>query len=112
MAKPLSNDEQNNKTETTPSTKADAPKASRCPLVDNPLAECYCVVLTSLKIPNIIAYCQGNYENCETYQQWQRTGEPPQAPVETPLTAKQEQHPPQSEAKATGRVKGQSRRKR
>lgn len=112
MANPLSHDDRNNTAAPASAPPAEGTRSPRCPLVDHPLAECYCVVLTSLKIPNVIAYCQGDYENCETYQQWRRTQEPPAVPVETPAAVKQEQHAPRIKNQAASRGNGRRNRKK
>lgn len=41
-----------------------------CPRVANPFPDCYCVNLTSAKIPSVLAYCQGDYEYCRLYKDW------------------------------------------
>jgi len=43
-----------------------------CPLVKDPLSECYCFDLNSKTINPAINYCGNNYESCAIYKN--RTG--------------------------------------
>ncbi len=38
-----------------------------CPLVHRPLAECYCLDMTSRNIDKVLRYCSGDYEQCVIY---------------------------------------------
>ena len=44
-----------------------------CPLVRDPLRECYCYDMTSQKIPAAIYYCSGKFEDCVIYQRIKAT---------------------------------------
>lgn len=44
----------------------------KCPLVRNPLVECYCFNLTSKTINSAIEYCGYNYQKCEIFKRLQR----------------------------------------
>ena len=39
-----------------------------CPLVRDPLSDCYCYDMNSQKISAAIYYCGGKYEQCEIYR--------------------------------------------
>ena len=42
----------------------------RCPLVKNPLDECYVHNMHSLVIDEAVYYCGGHFEKCEIYQKF------------------------------------------
>ncbi len=42
-------------------------KNKLCPLVKNPLVECYCFDLNSKTITPAIKYCGNNYASCDIY---------------------------------------------
>ena len=39
-----------------------------CPVLDNPVSDCYCLNLTSLNIPMAIQYCLGDFRECPVYK--------------------------------------------
>jgi len=39
-----------------------------CPILADPLPECYCFDITSMKIIHAIKYCLNDYLACEIYQ--------------------------------------------
>lgn len=43
-------------------------KNKLCPLVKNPLNECYCFDLNSKNINSAIRYCSEYYESCEIFK--------------------------------------------
>jgi hypothetical protein len=45
----------------------------RCPLVQNPLKDCFCFEMDSLKTEHAIYYCGGNFAKCEVYKGWLRS---------------------------------------
>ena len=38
-----------------------------CPFVANPMPDCHCAQLTSMRIPQILERCGGGYEQCELF---------------------------------------------
>lgn len=46
-------------------------KGGVCPFVANPMPDCHCAQMTSLRIPHILDRCGGNFENCEIYRRQQ-----------------------------------------
>jgi len=40
----------------------------KCPVLENPEPDCYCLNLTSLQIQKAIQYCLGNFGQCPIYQ--------------------------------------------
>ncbi len=49
-----------------------------CPMLNNPIRDCYCLKTNSLNIPLIIHFCGGKYTECEIYLRMDLT--PPAAP--------------------------------
>lgn len=41
-----------------------------CPLFDKGLPDCYCVNITSAKIPDVLKYCMRAHESCPKYQRY------------------------------------------
>ena len=39
-----------------------------CPVLENLEPDCYCLDMTSQKIPNAVKYCLGNFRGCDIYQ--------------------------------------------
>jgi hypothetical protein len=39
-----------------------------CPLLENPAPDCYCIDLTSLKIPYAVKYCLRDFRECDIFQ--------------------------------------------
>jgi len=39
-----------------------------CPLLREPLEECYCSSMSSQDIEKTIFFCSGNYKTCEIYR--------------------------------------------
>ncbi len=39
-----------------------------CPILDDPQPNCYCVDMTSMKIPYAVKYCLRDFRGCEIYQ--------------------------------------------
>ena len=39
----------------------------RCPLVQDPLKDCFCFEMDSRKVEKAMHYCGGNFEQCEIY---------------------------------------------
>jgi len=48
-------------------------KGGVCPFVANPMPDCHCAQLTSLRIPQVLARCGGNFETCEIYRRQKQT---------------------------------------
>jgi hypothetical protein len=40
----------------------------RCPVLENPEPDCYCLDLTSLSIQRAIEYCLGDFRQCPIYK--------------------------------------------
>lgn len=47
---------------------SDVPTKQLCPYFTSPFPDCYCVEMTSLKIPFVLKYCNGDQFACEIYQ--------------------------------------------
>lgn len=43
-------------------------KNRQCPLLTNPLPECYCLKSQSIWISKIVEFCGGRFETCEYYR--------------------------------------------
>ena len=43
-------------------------KNRQCPLLANPLPECYCLRSQSIWITKIVEFCGGRFESCEYYR--------------------------------------------
>jgi len=39
-----------------------------CPILDDPQPNCYCIDMTSMKIPYAVKYCLRDFRECEIYQ--------------------------------------------
>ena len=39
-----------------------------CPVLPDPEPDCYCLDLTSMKIPYAVKYCQRDFRECDIYQ--------------------------------------------
>ena len=39
-----------------------------CPILDYPQPNCYCIDMTSMKIPYAVKYCLRDFRECEIYQ--------------------------------------------
>ena len=39
-----------------------------CPLLENPLPQCYCLKLTSLDVSMAVQYCLNKYKDCRIFQ--------------------------------------------
>lgn len=46
-------------------------QGSVCPFVANPMPDCHCAQLTSLRIPQVLERCGGGYEQCELFRRHQ-----------------------------------------
>ena len=46
-----------------------------CPILADPLPECYCIDMTSMKIPYAIKYCLFEYKDCDIYRRIQKEGD-------------------------------------
>ena len=44
----------------------------RCPYVANPLEDCYCAELNSIRIMAIVRFCSGEFESCPVYRLQER----------------------------------------
>lgn len=44
-----------------------------CPYFRTPFPDCYCFNLTSLQIPFVLKYCNGNHSSCDIYIRHHRT---------------------------------------
>jgi len=53
----------------TPSTP-DGNGRGKCPLLDNPEPDCYCLNLTSLSIWKAVQYCLGDFRQCPVYRRF------------------------------------------
>ena len=42
-------------------------KLKVCPLVSNPLQDCYCLDMNSRNIEKVVQFCSGDYERCAIY---------------------------------------------
>ena len=42
--------------------------ANMCPILDDPQPNCYCIDMTSMKIPYAVKYCLRDFRECEIYQ--------------------------------------------
>lgn len=49
-------------------TGSDTPTQQLCPYVTRPFPDCHCVEITSLTIPFVLTYCNGNQLTCEIYR--------------------------------------------
>jgi hypothetical protein len=47
-------------------------KQRNCPLVKEPMAECFCLNMTSININRAIYYCSGDYKKCYLYREYSR----------------------------------------
>jgi hypothetical protein len=54
------------KTETV--TGSPVPLGQLCPYFTRPFPDCYCTDITSLKIPFVLRYCNGNQLTCDIYR--------------------------------------------
>jgi hypothetical protein len=50
----------------------DKKKKMICPLIKNPLKECYCAKMDSLNTEETIYYCGKHYSRCGIYQRYQK----------------------------------------
>ena len=41
---------------------------NQCPIIRNPLDECYCIQMNSLDIDRAVNYCSKNFKGCEIYK--------------------------------------------
>ena len=41
---------------------------NQCPIIRNPLDECYCIKMNSLDIDRAVNYCSKNFKVCEIYK--------------------------------------------
>lgn len=48
--------------------------SGQCPLVQDPLDECYCLNVSSLTAEETIYYCGENFEECAIYQGYLEKG--------------------------------------
>jgi len=39
-----------------------------CPILNNPQPNCYCIDMTSMKIPYAVKYCLQDFRQCDIYQ--------------------------------------------
>ena len=39
-----------------------------CPILDDPQPNCYCMDMTSMKIPYAVKYCLRGFRECEIYR--------------------------------------------
>ena len=39
-----------------------------CPILADPLPECYCFEMTSIKVPYAVKYCLNDFSICDIYQ--------------------------------------------
>jgi len=39
-----------------------------CPILDDPEPDCYCIDMTSLKIPRAVKYCLRDFRECDIFQ--------------------------------------------
>ena len=39
-----------------------------CPILDDPQPNCYCIDMTSMKIPYAVKYCLRDFRTCDIYQ--------------------------------------------
>lgn len=46
-------------------------KGGVCPFVANPMPDCHCAQLTSLRIPHVLDRCGGGYDQCELFRRRQ-----------------------------------------
>lgn len=51
----------------TPSAILNSHKRKLCPYISNPFSDCYCVNITSDKIPNAVMLCGGSYAICKVF---------------------------------------------
>ncbi len=45
-----------------------------CPVLDNPEPDCYCLDMTSRKIPYAVRFCLGDFRECDIYQRVVKAG--------------------------------------
>lgn len=45
-----------------------------CPFIVAPFEECYCASTSSLHTEFAIQYCGGNFEDCEIYRKYSKSG--------------------------------------
>lgn len=43
-----------------------------CPVLKNPETDCYCIDMTSMKIPYAVKYCLRDFRECDIYQKKRR----------------------------------------
>ena len=41
---------------------------NQCPIIKDPLDECYCIKMNSLDIDKAVYYCSKNFKVCEIYR--------------------------------------------
>lgn len=45
-----------------------------CPFIGAPFEECFCASTSSLHTESAIRYCGGNFEECEIYRKYSKSG--------------------------------------
>jgi hypothetical protein len=46
-----------------------------CPVLENLEPDCYCLDMTSRKIPNAVKFCLGDFRKCDIYQRVMKADE-------------------------------------